>query len=250
MPKPGIILERLESPEGIKAMSCFDLSFMTLMASYDKEPAKAEKDAVHAVVLAALDNHWCNMDILSAVASGIQTGGLPPAKCLDALAREINTSTGRNLVDTKRVYYHKFMLLMPPPATILWDDNAGTFEIRQEPYYCENKCELTISDICGYFIQRSREAYGERANRYAQNYIIGILKNWVTEQWFDADLILFAIDDAINSREYIPIRHFADLREHLFQAGETLKGKSETIMSSTMEGGGPFVIPRHRELVY
>ena len=250
MSRPGLIQEILARPDKLKRLSCFDLTYLILMAAYNSEPAHIEKENIHASVLRALDNHWCNFDILKAAANEILSGQLPPVSYLDSFASSINTAKGRNLISTSKIYYHSHLLLMPPPATITWDDNAGTFKAHQEPFYCENKCEITLSDICDYFIMKSVEAYGERGRSYSKPYIIGILNNWANEPAFDVDHLLFAIDDTIYSREHMPVKSFLDVKEHMFQASEAIKGKQETIMSSSDKGGVPFVVPKHRELLY
>ena len=254
MPRPEIVRDVLAHPGRLKSLSCFDLTYLILMAAYDIEPSPIEKEAIHASVLKALDNHWCNFDILSAVLNEIQdnrsTGLLPPGSYLDSFIGSVNTAKGRNLINTGKIYYHGYMLLMPPPATIQWDDNAGTSVTIQEPYYCENKCEVTLSDICDYFISKSVEAYGERGRCYSKPFIIGIINKWSEEPAFDVDHLLFAIDDTIYSREHMPVRSFLDVKDHMFQASEAIKGKQETIMSSDDKGGVSFVIPKLRELLY
>jgi len=250
MPRPEIVRDVLAHPDRLKALSCFDLTYLILMAAYDAEPSLAEKEAIHASVLKALDNHWCNYDILSGVLSEIQGGLLPPGSYLDSLTGSVNTAKGRNLINTNKTYYHSYMLLMPPPATIIWDDNAGTYTTIQEPHYCENKCEITLSDICDYFISKSIEAYGERGGCYSKPFIIGIINKWTEEPAFDVDHLLFAIDDTIYSREHMPIKSFLDVKEHMFQASEAIKGKWDTIINSGDKGGAPFVIPKLRELLY
>ena len=138
-----------------------------------------------------------------------------------------------NLINPKRIYFHKELRITQKPPTLEFDYNTGKVIRTQEPYFLEMKSTYTINNIIKYYkdtinpLKKINEKRIDGAFRW-------LLKN------YDLEILLYMID--ISSYEENKILNPLDIRNCEYEAME----KYQSILKLSKLNGDDKIVPKRR----
>lgn len=221
-------------------ISLYDIAFSYIEKFYQIEPVAKVKSEIIFRFEFILDSGWTSEEVMNRLNKCNPKNGVPN---LVELFSGGFDDANKNLMKSKKFYFHNLLRICPPPPTQVWDINTGDIQTISEDFYLEMRASITASQITDYYIEQMK-LNPKQVNR---NRYIGSM-NYMVDK-YGLDLVLFMIDVAANyisSDDLQAPNSPVGVTEYMTQAQDMLNQK----LSETKAAGDDKIVYRKRVLTF